>query len=192
MKYAVWPAIAALALLAAGCTSKRVTQAPPPPPAAPQTATAAAAPRMPSVAPVPQCDASLWNHVYAGDPRRFKSPKDRLQIIQECVTVTGTIKTAKAEADGDFHVTVDLDPEYKNLLNAKNVSGQHGFLVVEPVCENPVTQADTLKEGVCNGFKQTVFAKTMIGKHVRITGAYVTDMEHGWNEIHPVSSITPF
>jgi hypothetical protein len=32
----------------------------------------------------------------------------------------------------------------------------------------------------------------MKGKHVRITGAYVTDMEHGWNEIHPVTSIALF
>jgi hypothetical protein len=29
----------------------------------------------------------------------------------------------------------------------------------------------------------------MKGKHVEITGAYVTDVEHGWNEIHPVTSI---
>jgi hypothetical protein len=66
---------------------------------------------------------------------------------------------------------------FKHLLNAKNVSGQHGFLVVEPVCENPVTQADTLKEGSCNGFSQDVFTQQMVGKHVTITGAYVTDME---------------
>jgi hypothetical protein len=29
----------------------------------------------------------------------------------------------------------------------------------------------------------------MIGRHVTVTGVYVTDMEHGWNEIHPVTSI---
>lgn len=137
------------------------------------------------------CDAGLWDHVYAGDPRRFHSPKDRLQIIQDCITVTGTIMHAKAEPDGDYHITVDLDVPFRNLLNARNQSGQHGFLVVEPVCENPVTQRDTKKEGVCLGFHQTVFMKDMIGKHVEITGAYVTDMEHGWNEIHPVTAIVP-
>jgi hypothetical protein len=103
--------------------------------------------------------------------------------------VAGTIKNARAEPDGDYHITVDLDIPFKNLLNAKNKSGQHGFLVVEPVCENPVTQPDTKKEGVCMGFHQTVFVAGMKGKHVEITGAYVTDVEHGWNGIHPVTSI---
>lgn len=37
------------------------------------------------------CDYSLWSHVYAGDPRRFTNPQDRLRIIQGCVSVTGTI-----------------------------------------------------------------------------------------------------
>jgi hypothetical protein len=80
-----------------------------------------------------------------------------LQIIQDYITVAGTIKNARAERDGDYHITVDLDIPFRNLLNAKNKSGQHGFLVVEPVCENPVTQPDTKKEGVCMGFHQTVF-----------------------------------
>jgi hypothetical protein len=154
---------------------------------------AESSPGMPrGVTPAPVCDPSLWNHVYAGDPHKFKSPKDRLKVIQDCITVSGTIKAARVEADGDFHVTVDLDPQFKNLLNAKNTSDQHGFLVVEPICENPVTQADTLKEKVCSGFSQSIFATTMVGKHVLVTGAYVTDMEHGWNEIHPVTSIAPF
>jgi hypothetical protein len=46
-----------------------------------------------------------------------------------------------------------------------------------------------LNEEVCSGFSQAVFSADMIGKHVAITGAYVMDMEHGWNEIHPVTSI---
>jgi hypothetical protein len=151
------------------------------------------APRLAASASVvraaPQCDPTLWDHVYAGDPARFATPKDRLQIVQECITVTGTIQAARVEKDGDFHVTVKVDAAFKSLLNAENISGQHGFLVVEPVCQNKVTQPDTVKERVCAGFHQTVFMKRMIGKHVEITGAYVTDMEHGWREIHPVTSI---
>jgi hypothetical protein len=143
-----------------------------------------------SIAPATsQCDPTLWNHVYTGDPRRFSTPKDRLEVIQDCIAVAGTVQAAHSENDGDYHVTVDVDAPFKNLLNAKNTSGQHGFLVVEPVCENPVKQADTLEEGVCMGFHRTIFVKEMIGKHVEITGAYVTDMEHGWREIHPVTSI---
>ncbi len=55
---------------------------------------------------------------------------------------------------------------------------------------NPVTQKDTKKEHVCDGFSQHVYTPNMLGSHVRVTGAYVTDMEHGWTEIHPVTSIT--
>jgi hypothetical protein len=95
------------------------------------------------------CDPSLWNHVYAGDQRRFSKPQDRLQIIQDCVTVTGTIITAKPEKDGDFHIRLQLDPQFTSMLNAKNRSGQRGTLVVEPVCMNPVTQRDTIEQHAC-------------------------------------------
>src|ERR1700737_1320428 len=136
------------------------------------------------------CDHSLWSHVYAGDPRRFSRPQDRLQVIQNCVSVTGTIESARPEKDGDFHIRLQLDPQYRSMLNAKNRSGQHGALGVEPVFMNPVKQRDTLDEHACDGFSQDVYTPDMLGTHVRVTGAYVTDMEHGWTEIHPVTSIT--
>lgn len=145
---------------------------------------------LPAITPNSICDASLWEHVYTGDKRKFSKPQDRLQVIKDCVTVTGTIETAIAEKDGDFHIRLRLDPEYASMLNAKNISGQRGDLVLEPVCENTVSQSDTLKEGVCDGFSQDVYQKSMLGKHVQVVGAYVTDMEHGWSEVHPVTSIT--
>jgi hypothetical protein len=132
------------------------------------------------------CDHTLWNHVYAGT---FASAQDRLRVIQDCVSVTGTIETALPEADGDFHIRLRLDPEFRSMLNAKNRSGQHGTLVVEPICMNTVKQKDTKNEHVCDGFSQQVYTPDMRGSHVRVTGAYVTDMQHGWNEIHPVTFI---
>jgi hypothetical protein len=135
------------------------------------------------------CDQSLWSHVYKGDPRRFARPQDRLQVIQDCVSVTGTIKSARAEKDGDFHIRLQLDPQYRSMINAKNKSGQQGALVVEPICMNPVKQRDTLDEHSYDGFSQDVYKPDMLGSHVRVTGAYVTDMEHGWTEIHPVTFI---
>jgi len=104
--------------------------------------------------------------------------------------VTGTIESARAEKDGDFHIRLRLDPQYSSMVNAKNKSGQHSALVVEPVCMNTVKQKDTLAEHVCDGFSQHVYTPNMLGSRVHITGAYVTDMEHGWTEIHPVTSIT--
>src|SRR5215831_13571914 len=89
------------------------------------------------------CDMSLWAHVYHG---RFPSAKDRLQVINPCLTVTGTIVGAKAEADGDWHVQLDVDSQYRSLLNQANLEKQQGYLVLEPMCSNHVSQKDTIEE----------------------------------------------
>ena len=136
--------------------------------------------------PSESCDISLWQHVYHG---RFAHAEDRLHIINPCMTISGTIMNARREKDGDWHVQLSLDPEFSSLLNQANSEKQHGYLVLEPICSNPVTQRDTLEEGVCEGFTQNIFATTFIGQRVAVTGAYVIDMEHGWAEIHPVTSI---
>jgi hypothetical protein len=103
--------------------------------------------------------------------------------------VTGIIETASVEQDGDLHIRLRVDPQFTKLLNSKNSTGQKGFLVVEPMCFRPPTQSDTISEGVCNGFSQRFYVAAMHGKHVAVTGSYVQDMEHGWREIHPVTSI---
>lgn len=180
MRYAVF----VLAVLLASCAPDTCARcAPPAPPVTPPPGPIFPGP----VTMQAPCDASLWSHVYAG---KFASAHDRLKTIKECVTITGTIQQARKEKDGDWHIDLKLDQQFLSMLNAKNIADQHGDLVVEPVCENPVTQRDTLSQGVCNDFHQSLFSLTMVGKNVAVTGAYVTDMEHGWNEIHPVSRIT--
>jgi hypothetical protein len=167
---------ALVAAFTAACARRPATTVAPPPADA-------------GVAP-PACDESLWDHVYPGDPRRFRTAKDRLQVLSPCIAVTGKIVSVASEADGDYHIRVSVDPQFQGLLNQKNVSGQGGNLVVEPVCMKRVTQKDTIAAHSCDNFQQTVYDSSMKGKQVRIVGAHVTDMEHGWNEIHPVTSIT--
>jgi hypothetical protein len=135
------------------------------------------------------CNAALWDHVYHG---KFATAKDRLTVIDSCVTVTGTVEAALAEADGDRHIRLKVDPQFKKLLNARNMAGEKGFLVVEPVCELTVKQKDTMQEGVCQNFHPNLYRISMHGKHVSITGAYIEDQSanHGWREIHPVTAIT--
>jgi len=133
-----------------------------------------------------QCDSSLWDHVYHG---KFSTAQDRLKTIQNCVAVTGTVVSAAKEKDGDYHIRLKVDPQFKKLLNAKNQTAEAGFLVVEPMCTHKVTQQDTIDEGACNSFKQTIFKPSMLNKPVSVTGTYVQDQEHGWREIHPVTSI---
>ncbi len=124
------------------------------------------------------CDPSLWSHVYNSS---------RLTVNQSCVTITGTVANKISEADGDIHIRVTVDAAYSYMLNNSNVSGQHGDMVVEPVCTHTITQADAVS--ACTGFSNTVYIPN-VGEHVVIVGAYVTDQNHGWNEIHPVTSIT--
>lgn len=147
------------------------------------------APRLSGAPTEPTCDESLWKHVYHGT---FPAPKDRLRVIKDCTTVTGTLYYLGKEADGDTHMRLALDSQFADLINQKNSDGEDGMLVVESICEKKPTQKDTVAEGVCKNFSQHLYKKGLKGKHVAVTGAYVEDEEeqHGWREIHPVTSIT--
>jgi len=137
---------------------------------------------------VRRCDSGLWAHVY--------NPK-RLLIVQWCIAVTGTIRSRRAEPDGDDHIRLELDPKFRGLLNAENKAHQRDCLVLEPVCEHAVTQEDA--KAACRGYDPgpevrdgTGARWPRAGTRVRVTGAYVLDTErpgHSWMEIHPVSSI---
>jgi len=133
-----------------------------------------------------QCDATLWKHVYHG---KFATAQERLKPIAACKTVTGTLHFVTYEADGDAHLRLDLDPQFKNLLNAGNAD-EDNMLVVEDMCDRTPTQEDTVKEGVCNNWHQGLYKESMDNKKVTVTGAYVEDEEHRWMEIHPVTSIS--
>jgi hypothetical protein len=123
------------------------------------------------------CDQSLWDHIYH---------PSRLQVNDPCMTVTGTIQSIRTEKDGDLHIRLKLDPEFTNLLNDGNVARQFGNLVVEPVCQGTVTQPDAV--AACQNFHQDISVPS-VGTHVTVTGSYVLDSQHGWMEIHPVTSI---
>ncbi len=138
---------------------------------------------------VAQCDASLWNHVY--NPQR-------LIVKQKCLAVTGTIVDAtkgrktdgvRHEADGDTHGWLNVDQQFKNLLNAGNISAESGNLVFEIVCKFHVTQQDA--KTACPLSYHTPVQLPPVGSRVRIVGTYVQDTNHSkWMEIHPVTSIT--
>jgi hypothetical protein len=67
--------------------------------------------------------------------------------------VTGVIDRIRSESDGDFHVRLALDPGQENLLNEKNMSVQHGDLVIGPICEHPAT-------GMCEYWQKIVTLTT--------------------------------
>lgn len=120
-----------------------------------------------------ECNSDLWNHVYE---------KDRLQVIESCTSVEGRVRSLFASPDGDLHI--DLDPDDKSVMNLLNLAHAHRSLVVEVVCDHPAKDADA--RAACAGLQSPITAPAK-GDRIRVIGAYVTDSDNGWREIHPVS-----
>lgn len=131
----------------------------------------------PATLPPGHCDPDLWSHV---------SEKERLHVIAECTAVEGRVVSLHPASDGDLHIA--LNPENKSVLNLVNVLHAHGELVVEIICEHPPADANKDDQAACGTFHSQITIP-YVGDRVRITGAYVTDRDNGWNEVHPVTSI---
>jgi hypothetical protein len=123
------------------------------------------------------CDASLWNHVY--NPTRLKR-------LAPCLSVTGVITESSADADGDQHFLLRLDPGQDRLVNKRNRKKKGGDIVLEIVCANPTTMKKA--KSACAGYANPIPIPA-VGAHVRATGTYVIDSHNGWAEIHPVSKL---
>ncbi|HEY6323428.1 MAG TPA: hypothetical protein VJA16_17950 [Thermoanaerobaculia bacterium] len=125
--------------------------------------------------PAGDCDADLWRHVYRAD---------RLRVIARCTAVDGRVDSLDRGSDGDLHIA--LDPDHASVLNLVNAVHGHRELVVEVICEHTPTGRDAA--AACAAFSAQVTVPK-VGDRVRVTGAYVTDRETGWNEIHPTTRI---
>jgi hypothetical protein len=129
--------------------------------------------------PVCRDPACISSHVY--------NP-GRLEIIKPTITASGIVEAKREEADGDYHILVQLDSQYSNLTNQANANLQNGWLVVEIICVLPVMQQDAIAP--CSNYTNTIPIPN-IGDHITFTGPYVLDSEHSyWAEIHPVYSLT--
>ena len=122
----------------------------------------------------------LWQHVY--------NP-GRLVVNKREDMVSGVVyNVPKKEQDGDYHIQIKLDAPYTNHLNSYNNDGQDGCLVIEIICYNSVKQKDAIQP--CKSCPKSIIVPKK-GDHIKVYGSYITDTEvdHGWNEIHPVSYI---
>jgi hypothetical protein len=142
----------------------------------------------PPLSPTPP--VSAHGCLEPNDPAAHVYHPDRLQVLNPCLTASGTIAFERKEADGDYHIGLALDAQYAGLVNACNSTcmngAERGDLVLEPVCELPVTQADAVN--ACAGYHNPLVVPP-VGGHVSVTGAYVLDLDHGWTEIHPVMAL---
>ncbi|MFO1533169.1 MAG: hypothetical protein ABR562_05670 [Thermoplasmatota archaeon] len=128
------------------------------------------------------CDESLWAHVY--NPERLQDAEPGRH--HQCLKVTGTVTSIRREDDGDDHIRVHLDAGFERLLDQRNIDGQHGDLVVEPVCVHEVTQSDAVQSCAAFGSKVTI---PKVSDRVEVVGVWILDTQHGWMELHPVTSI---
>jgi len=124
----------------------------------------------------------------SGNPLANVWGPQRLKVLSPCKTVSGTIVASDVQADGDGHYYMRVDKQFAGLLNKVNKGVHGGTLILEIV---PADQAGCIKghkvtDGICTGAH---LPQPKIGRHVTVTGPYVWDSFHGWNEIHPVWSI---
>jgi len=109
-----------------------------------------------------------------GDVLQGVYASSRLQVLDPCVTASGTVRDVSHETDGDITFRLELSGNDRRLLNEGNQRNQGGALQVEIV---PLDQ-------------ERIPAPEP-GDRVRVTGAWVLDAVHGHNEIHPVFRIGP-
>lgn len=96
----------------------------------------------------------------------------RLVILDSCRRVTGKVVSVRDEDDGDLHVNVELEPRFQALLSRGNYEEQHGALVVEFMARD-------------GGH----LPRPSAGQRIELSGAWVGDSQHSWNELHPVWSV---
>lgn len=119
------------------------------------------------------------------DQDRYVYHPARLQVLAACLRVTGTVAFIREEADGDLHIGLALDAPYEHLVVAANQGAERGDLVIEPVCELRVTQADAI--ATCAADRDPLRGLPGLGEHVWMEGRYVADLQHGgWRELHPL------
>lgn len=114
---------------------------------------------------------------------------DRLQVLAACKHVTGTVVDVAHEDDGDYHVWFTVDPGLEGLLNAENHFQAKPALLAEitPDCPLATNPPDARAAAQCPKTKLPI---PKIGDHIAIDGPWVLDLDHGWDEIHPVQAIT--
>jgi len=124
----------------------------------------------------------------SGNPLTNVWSPGRLKVLSNCKTVSGTVVASDVQADGDGHYYLRVYKQYAGLLNTANKAVHGGTLILEivPADQPGCVKGHKVKDGVCTGAH---LAKPKIGQHVTVTGPYVWDSYHKWNEIHPVWAI---
>jgi hypothetical protein len=119
----------------------------------------------------------------SGNPLANVQNHKQLKLLSGCESGSGVVRQAKRNTDGDWHMFVAPDAGSTRLMNSRNT--QAGGLAVEivPADQPGCSPGQPVKHGTCSGANLPL---PKPGAHINFTGAWVTDLQHGWNEIHPV------
>jgi len=131
--------------------------------------------------------AMLPNGCRAGLPLAHVYTPDRLKVLDPCKHAEGVVVDVAAEEDGDYHIWFRPDPGYTYLMNRENHFQGRPAMLAEIVPDCPGEPADEQAAAKC---PKTHISIPKLGEHVAINGPWVFDSNHGWNEIHPVDTIT--
>ena len=129
---------------------------------------------------------------------------ERLQALDRCSTVTGTVDCLKLEPDGDVHLRVRLDPQYARFLTQANslqtcANYQEPHLVVEIIPQH--MQGLVFRDNNADAGGFITPATPAPGDHITVTGPHVIDKNilhrvlyqgrpaENWAEIHPAWAI---
>lgn len=123
-----------------------------------------------------------------GAPEAGVWQPDRLRVLKPCQHAVGTVVQVIKEADGDRHIWFQVDPGFESLLNAENhFQGKPAMLAeITPDCPLVTNPPDANHAAACPVTKLPVPGP---GDHIDVYGPWVLDLEHGWQEIHPVDAI---
>lgn len=172
----------------------------------------------PVPSPVGTCAAQAMRGPYwVNGPIRHLRDRDGGRTVDDCVTVRGKVMSTKHELDGDMHIKLLLDPQYRSLLAPGNlyqdVPDRCGFsgrpapgcienlMVVEIIpqhCDGIYPYSDNCADR--GGFVDPPYPKA--GDYVEVTGFAVRDFDpahhdilrypsaaDGWAEIHPATGL---
>ncbi len=132
-------------------------------PSSAQSSAPSSVPWVPASAPSSACPSTPLEGV------RFQPHHpERLIVLKPCRIFQGVVVFVHKHRDGDFHVDIRPDPGYERFLSSK--AERPHTLVTEIIPSHPLPIPH-------------------VGEHVRVTGTWVLDTIHGWNEIHPVWTI---
>jgi hypothetical protein len=121
------------------------------------------------------------------DQDQYVYDPTRLQVLQACIRVTGTVDGMWVATDGDTNLLLRLDPPYQHLLTPGNEEGEErGDLGVEAVCT--VSPVDPIVMALCaNDHDPYAQPAPRLGAHVWMEGRYILDLNHGSHaELHPL------